>query len=72
MMVHVTVLYWILYLHLLKHYQMICNVKLISQRFMCIFEYNQRLYSQGGLAGNDHGFEHSICASRGHAANKRH
>ncbi len=37
-----------------------------------IFEYNQRLYSLGRLAGNDQGFEHSICASRGHAASKRH
>ncbi len=31
------------------------------------FEYNQRLYSQGGLARNDRGFEHSICACRGHS-----
>ncbi len=37
-----------------------------------VFEYNQRLYSLGGLAGNDRGFEHSICASRGHATIKRH
>ncbi len=37
-----------------------------------IFEYNRRLYSQGGLAGNDCGFEQSICASRGLAASKRH
>lgn len=36
-----------------------------------IFEYNQRLYSQGGLAGNDCGFEHSICACPGHAASER-
>ncbi len=36
-----------------------------------IFEYNQRLYSLGGLAGNDQGFEHSICVNRGHAASKR-
>ncbi len=37
-----------------------------------IFEYNQRLYSLGGLTGNDRHFEHSICASRGHATSKRH
>ncbi len=37
-----------------------------------IFEYNWRLYSLGGLAGNDRRFEHSICASRGgHASSKR-
>ncbi len=37
-----------------------------------LFEYNRRLYSQGGLARNDRGFEHSICTCRGHAASKRH
>ncbi len=37
-----------------------------------IFEYNRRLCSQGGLTGNDHGFEHSICACPGHATNERH
>ncbi len=37
-----------------------------------IFEYNWILYSLGGLAGNDRRFEDSICASRGHAASKRH
>ncbi len=29
-----------------------------------IFEYNWRLYSQGELAGNDHGFEHYLCMPR--------
>ncbi len=37
-----------------------------------IFEYNQRLYSLGGLACNDRGFEQSICASWGHATIKQH
>ncbi len=48
------------------------NVYLCQTIFENVFEYNRRSYSQGGLAGNDHGFEHSICASRGHAASKRH
>ncbi len=30
------------------------------------YKYNRRLYSQGGLAGNDRGFEQSIFASQGH------
>ncbi len=42
------------------------------KRSSSVFEYNRRLYSLGGLAGNDRGFDHSICASRGYAASKRH
>ncbi len=38
----------------------------------CFFFLIQRMYSLGGLARNDQGFEHSICASRGHASSKRH
>ncbi len=40
--------------------------------FYFVFEYNQRLFSLGGLTGNDRRFEHSICARRGLAASKRH
>ncbi len=44
----------------------------VKGEYFNIFEYNQRLYSQGGLARNDRGFEHSICACLGHAASERH
>ncbi len=34
------------------------SVNAIAEKY--IFEYNQRLYSQGWLAGNDRGFKHSF------------
>ncbi len=47
------------------------SLRQYSTIFCWVIEYNRRLYSQGGLTRNDHGFEHSICASRGQAASKR-
>ncbi len=38
----------------------ICK-EIVLFELLFFIEYNQRLYSLGGLAGNDHGFEHSIC-----------
>ncbi len=44
----------------------------IQNGMSSIFEYNWRLYSQGGVAGNDCGFEQSICASRGQATSEQY
>ncbi len=58
--------------HMVVHYSIFKASITFDLVHVTLILKQQRLYSQGGLTGNDRGFEHSICACRGHAASVRH